>query len=159
MKIFETKHDFTTSLRKALDDIDAKWESYTGLIVPGSHTPHQVEEKIKAIQHARENEIPALLICFGHQLAAIEYARNIMGIRDATSEEFGTPGTMVVKKGMNLRVGEFDGESYWNNYYVTIPWTKPPYFFTTQAHPEYQSSKKKPHPLLVSFIDLCRSAA
>lgn len=156
MKIFESKHDFTTSLRKALDDIDPKWESYPGLIVPGSHTPHQVEEKIKAIQRVREHGTPFLGICFGHQLAAIEYARNVLGITDATSEEFSETGTFVIKKGTSLRVGEFDGQSYWNNYYVAIGWTKPPHFFTEQYHPEYQSSKKKPHPLLVSFLNYAR---
>lgn len=157
MKLFESPYDFTTSLRKALSDIDPKWETYLGLIVPGSHTPHQVEEKISYIHHARIAGVPFLGICFGHQLAAIEYARYVLKIQDATSEEFGIPGTYVVKKRDQLKVGEHGGESYWSNYQVAIEWEKPRNFFTSQFHPEYESSKQFAHPLLGSFLDYART--
>lgn len=158
MKIFESQHDFTTSLRAALTDIDPQWDHYRGLIVPGSHTPYQVEEKIEEIYKARLYELPFLGICLGHQLAAIEYARNILGIADATSEEFGDEGTPVVtKRKHGMKVGEVDGETYWSNYDVSIGWTKPPHFFTAPFHPEYQSSKAKPHWLLVAFLNYARS--
>lgn len=161
MKIFESPYDFTTSLRKALDDIDPYWESYRGLIIPGSHTtiPQEMEERISAITTARETGEPFLGICLGYQLAAIEYARTIMGIRDATSEEWSKQGTFVVKKRKEgLNVGEKDGQTYWNNYEVTIPCTFPEWFFVCQFHPEYQSAKEKPHPILTEFINTCRSA-
>lgn len=151
MLIFDSPNDFTTTLRKALDEIDPEWERYNGLIVPGSHTPYQVEEKIEAIKRARESKTPALLICFGFQLGAIEYARNVLGIKDATSEEFGE-GTFVVKKRPALKVGEQDGESYWSNYEVAIEWTWPEWFFATPYHPEYQSSEHSPHPFLMDFL-------
>ncbi|MCB0356100.1 MAG: gamma-glutamyl-gamma-aminobutyrate hydrolase family protein, partial [Bdellovibrionales bacterium] len=47
-----------------------------------------VEGKIAAIRYARENEIPFFGICYGMQLASIEFARNVCGIKDATSREF-----------------------------------------------------------------------
>lgn len=148
-------NDFSTTVKKALGEIDPDWESYPGLVICGTHSPHDVEGMIAEIARARESGLPFLGICFGHQLAAIEYARNVLGIQDATSEEFGT-GTFVVKKLPELNVGLKDGETYWNNYEVTIETKHPEHFITCQYHPEYQSSIDKPHPLLVKFIDECK---
>lgn len=58
------------------------------ILVPGGFGERGAEGKIVAIQYARENKIPFLGICFGMQLAAIEFARNVCGIKDATSREF-----------------------------------------------------------------------
>ena len=151
MIFFESEYEFTTTLRKALDDIDPQWETYKGLIVSGSHTPHMVEEKLAAIKQAREEGYPFLGICFGYQLATIEYARNVMNIKDATSEEFGE-GTFVVKKREGLKVGQKNGESWWSNYEVAINWDPPKNFYVTPFHPEYQSSPERPHPLLLHFL-------
>lgn len=148
-------NDFNTSVEKALTEIDKNWRNYNGLVICGTHTPHNVEEMIESIRIARELQVPFLGICFGHQLCAIEYARNIMGVKDATSEEFGT-GTYVVKKLPRMKIGLHDGESYWNNYEVVIKPPKQKDFFTCQYHPEYQSSKEKPHPLLVEFLEACK---
>ena len=155
-------NNFKTSVEKALTEIDPKWESYNGLIICGTHTPHDTEYMIDRIRMAREKKIPSLFICAGHQLCAIEYARNVLGIEDATSEEFGK-GTFVVKKRKEgLKVGLIDGESWWNNYEVDylllngFERDKPPYFVTCQFHPEYQSSADKPHYLLVKFLNLCK---
>ena len=84
----EVLNDFNTTVEKALSEIDQDWRSYSGLIVCGTHSPHDVDEMIKQIKWYRENGAPFLGICFGHQLAAIEYARNVLGIQSATSEEF-----------------------------------------------------------------------
>ena len=126
-----------------------------GLVICGTHNPHDVEFLIDKIKEAREKRKPFLGICFGHQIAAVEYARTVLGIKDATSEEFGQ-GTFVVKKRDKLKVGLNGGQSYWNNYEVVIDWEKPDWFITTQFHPEYQSMPGKFHPLLVKFIDLCK---
>ncbi len=150
-------NDFDTNLKRALTEIDSNWNSYNGLVICGTHTPHHTEEMIDLIKNAREKQIPFLGICFGHQLAAIEYARNVWGIKDATSEEFGT-GTFVVEKRKDLNIGHHNGESYWNNYEVTIDWDKPKHFITTQYHPEYESRKDKPHPLLIQFLTLCKES-
>lgn len=153
-------NDFSTSVKKSLDEIDPYYQNYPGLVICGSHTPNNMEYMINEIKEARENNIPFLGICFGHQLAAIEYARNVLGIKDATSEEFGK-GTLVVhKRDAGLKVGLYDGETYWNNYEVTPEflesWKKPDNFFTTQAHPEYQSRKGEFHPLLIQFLEQCK---
>lgn len=154
-------NDFSTSVQKAFSEIDPKWRDYPGLVVCGTHNPHNPEIMIDEIQVARERRIPFLGICFGHQLAAIEYARNVMGIKDAVSEEWGH-GTFVVKRRPEgLKIGLHDGESYWNNFEVDIKYSGqmryPSCFFTSQSHPEYQSSKRKPHPLLVKFLQYARN--
>ena len=159
MLFIKDKNDFTTTVEKALDEIDDQWRTYQGTLIVGSHTPTDVESKLFAICQARENNTPFLGICFGHQLAAIEYARNVLGIKDATSEEFGQ-GTFIVKKLLQLNVGLHDGESYWNNYEVDqefeTKWEKADNFITVQYHPEYQSSKERPHPILIKFINVCK---
>jgi CTP synthase (UTP-ammonia lyase) len=147
--------DFTSSVQKAFDEIDPNWRSYDGLVICGTHTPSGTEVLIEKIKEARDTKRLFLGICFGHQLAAIEYARTVKGIVDATSEEFGQ-GTFVVKKRDTLKVGLHDGESYWNNYEVAIEWEKPDWFITCQFHPEYTSSIDHPHPLLVHFLNLCK---
>jgi len=67
---------------KALSDVDA-------ILVPGGFGERGVSGKLAAIQYARENNKPYLGICFGMQLAVIEHARNVLGIKDAASTEFG----------------------------------------------------------------------
>lgn len=143
-------------MEKSLFEIDSKWMDYDGLIICGTHSPQNVEFLIGKIEEARENKKPTLLICFGHQLGAVEYARNVLGIKDATSEEFGE-GTFVVKKRTELKVGLHEGESWWSNYEVVIETKYPDNFVTVPYHPEYQSSEEKPHPILKKFIELCKN--
>lgn len=154
-------NDFNTSVKKALSEIDPNWKDYEGLIICGTHDPNNTEDLIDMIKDVREKNIPFLGICFGHQLACIEYCRNVLGIKDATSEEFGK-GTFVIKKTKELKVGLIDGESYWNNYEVDSSilkqWNKSDNFITCQFHPEYQSSKDKNHPVLVEFIKASKKA-
>ncbi len=59
-----------------------------GVLVAGGFGERGVEGKIQAIQYARENNIPFLGICLGMQLAMVEFARNVLGIKEATSVEF-----------------------------------------------------------------------
>lgn len=63
-------------------------KSFDGIIVPGGFGNRGTEGKIKAIQYCRENKIPFLGLCLGLQLSVIEFARNVAGIKDATSREF-----------------------------------------------------------------------
>lgn len=58
-----------------------------GVIVPIGWGPRGVEGKIKAIQYARENKIPYLGLCYGMQLAVVEYARNVIGLTGAHTFE------------------------------------------------------------------------
>ena len=59
-----------------------------GIVVPGGFGVRGTEGKIQAIQYAREQKIPYLGLCLGMQLAVIEFARNVAGVPQATSEEF-----------------------------------------------------------------------
>ena len=63
-------------------------EGVDAVLVPGGFGLRGVEGKIKAVQYARENNIPYLGICLGMQVAVIEFARNVLGWTDANSTEF-----------------------------------------------------------------------
>jgi CTP synthase len=69
-----------------------------GIVVPGGFGMRGTEGKIKAIEIARKNKIPYLGLCFGMQLAVIEFARNIAGIPQATSQEFIDEGDQTPKR-------------------------------------------------------------
>ncbi len=58
-----------------------------GILVPGGFGSRGSEGKILAVQYAREKKIPFLGICFGFQLAVIEYSRNVLGLKNANSTE------------------------------------------------------------------------
>lgn len=58
------------------------------ILVPGGFGTRGVEGKIQAVRYARENNVPYLGICLGMQLAVIEFARHVMGWKDAHSTEF-----------------------------------------------------------------------
>jgi CTP synthase len=59
-----------------------------GILVPGGFGNRGVEGKILAVKYARENKIPYFGICLGMQLAVVEFARNVAGLKNANSEEF-----------------------------------------------------------------------
>ncbi|MCH5284626.1 MAG: CTP synthase [Akkermansiaceae bacterium] len=63
-----------------------------GILVPGGFGTRGIEGKIKAVRYAREKNIPFLGICLGMQVAVIEFARNVLGKKEANSTEF-TPDT------------------------------------------------------------------
>lgn len=93
-----------------------------GIIVPIGWGNRGVEGKIEAIKFARENKIPYLGLCFGMQLACVEFARNVVGLKDANSEEVNPkskhhiihsipfdPKYQVIKgEGTSMRLGAFD---------------------------------------------------
>lgn len=62
-------------------------KSVAGIIVPQGWGSRGVEGKLKAVQFARENNIPYLGLCFGMQMAVIEFARNVLGLKRANSTE------------------------------------------------------------------------
>ena len=70
------------------ENILNKLSKCDGILVPGGFGERGAEGKILAIEHARKNNIPYFGICFGMQLAVIEMARNLLGIKDANSSEF-----------------------------------------------------------------------
>ncbi|MBX3039967.1 MAG: CTP synthase [Bdellovibrionaceae bacterium] len=91
-----------------------------GILVPGGFGSRGVDGKLAAIRYAREKQVPYFGICLGMQLASIEFARNVCGIRDATSREFvseNTRGNIVIdfmqeqraitNKGGTMRLGAY----------------------------------------------------
>lgn len=69
-------------------DIDATLRELQGIIVPGGFGQRGIEGKIQAISYCRRRRVPFLGICYGMQLAAIEFARHELGLRAASSAEF-----------------------------------------------------------------------
>ncbi len=68
------------NVAKKLKDID-------GVVVPGGFGNRGIEGKIETIKYVRENKIPFLGICLGMQMAVVEFARNVLGLKDADSAE------------------------------------------------------------------------
>ena len=66
----------------------AQLAKYDAILVPGGFGKRGVEGKIAAARFARENKVPYLGICLGMQVATIEYARNVAGLKNANSTEF-----------------------------------------------------------------------
>ncbi len=92
-------------------------EKVDGILVPGGFGSRGTEGKIKAIQFAREKKKPFFGICLGLQLSVIEFARNVVGMKDATSMEFSEKGNFVVhymtgqreaQKGGSMRLGAYE---------------------------------------------------
>lgn len=69
---------------------------FDGVIVPGGFGTRGIEGKIAAIRYLRENNIPFLGLCYGMQLATIEFARNVAGIKDANTEEVDPDGKNLI---------------------------------------------------------------
>lgn len=73
-------------------DVKEELKDLRGILIPGGFGERGIEGKIAAIRYARENKIPFFGICLGMQLAVIEFARNVLKISRATSEEFRQEG-------------------------------------------------------------------
>jgi len=78
------------------NEIKQKLKNVSGILIPGGFGKRGTEGKIAAINYARRNNIPFLGICFGMQMAVIEFARNKLNIKNATSSEFGPSKSSVV---------------------------------------------------------------
>ena len=74
---------------ETMDNLSGFFENANAILVPGGFGERGSEGKIKAIQYAREQNIPFLGICFGMQMAVIECARNLANLTNASSSEFG----------------------------------------------------------------------
>jgi CTP synthase len=77
-------------------DIAARLEPMHAILVPGAFGERGAAGKIEAIRFARERKVPYFGICFGMQMACVEGARNLLGIADASSTEFGKTTEPVV---------------------------------------------------------------
>ena len=99
-------------------NVDKKLSHLSGIIVPGGFGDRGIEGMVLAAQFARTNKLPYFGICLGMQIAVIEYARNVAGLKDACSGEFHDatdtkvidfmPGQSdAVDKGGTLRLGSY----------------------------------------------------
>ena len=77
-------------------EIKNKLKNVSGILIPGGFGKRGTEGKIAAIHYARKYKIPFLGICFGMQMAIVEFARSELKIKNATSSEFGNAGTPIV---------------------------------------------------------------
>ena len=100
------------------DNVKEKLNGVSGVIVPGGFGSRGIEGMITAANFARENVFPYFGICLGMQIACIEYARNVLGLKDANSGEFDAdckhkvidfmPGQSdEINKGGTLRLGAY----------------------------------------------------
>ena len=90
-----------------------------GIIVPGGFSFRGTEGMIEAIRYARENDIPCFGICLGMQMMSIEFARNVLGIKNASSQEFNIKNSeniislmenqkTILNLGGTMRLGAYD---------------------------------------------------
>jgi CTP synthase len=80
--------EYVNSEKVTVKNVEKKLKGLDGILVPGGFGSRGVEGKILSIKYARENKIPFFGICLGMQCACIEFARNVIGLEGANSEEF-----------------------------------------------------------------------
>jgi CTP synthase len=90
----------------------SKLKSYDGVVVPGGFGSRGIEGKILAIEYVRKNKIPYLGLCYGMQLAVIEYARHVAGIKGATSRELNPKSSECVIDVMDSQKEKLKKEEY-----------------------------------------------
>ncbi len=102
----------------SMKDVKEKLYGVSGIIVPGGFGSRGIEGKIKVIEYARKNNIPFLGLCYGLQLAVVEFARNVCGLKDANTTEVDekTKNPVVdilpeqknvTEKGATMRLGKY----------------------------------------------------
>ena len=130
ISVIESLHHagFANNVNVEVDLVDAEkvneetakdiLSKYDGIIVPGGFGTRGIEGKIATIKYARENKVPFLGICLGMQMAVVEFARDVLGLKDANSAEFDEKTKNPVihimeeqkkvnKKGGTMRLGAY----------------------------------------------------
>ena len=79
-----------------VSEIKNKLKNISGILIPGGFGKRGTNGKIEAIKYARINKIPFLGICYGMQMAIIEFARNKLNLKNATSSEFDKKGLAII---------------------------------------------------------------
>ena len=111
VKLIDSEKITRENVKEQLENMDA-------IIVPGGFGDRGIEGMIETIRYVRENKIPFLGICLGMQMTVVEFARNVLGLKDANSEEFNTDTQNQVihimeeqkninKKGGTMRLGAY----------------------------------------------------
>ncbi len=102
-------------------DPAARLKAAHAIIVPGGFGDRGIQGKVNAVRYARENDVPILGICLGLQVMVIEFARHVLGLKDANSREFDakSPNPVidimegqkdVTRKGATMRLGAYPCE-------------------------------------------------
>jgi CTP synthase len=110
--------DYIDSEELESGNVEARLSRHDAILVPGGFGDRGAEGKILAIQFARENDIPFFGICLGMQMAVVEYARNVCGLKGANSAEFDPQAEHLVvdimpdqrgveDKGATMRLGAY----------------------------------------------------
>ena len=100
------------------ENVDETLKGSDGILIPGGFGNRGIEGKILAAGYARKNNVPFLGICLGMQIAVIEFARSVCGMKDANSGEFDneTPNKVIdfmpdqneeIAKGGTMRLGSY----------------------------------------------------
>ena len=111
VKLIDSEKITRENVKEQLENMDA-------IIVPGGFGDRGIEGMIETIRYVRENKIPFLGICLGMQMTVVEFARNVLGLKDANSEEFDKDTQNQVihimeeqkninKKGGTMRLGAY----------------------------------------------------
>ena len=117
--VTKVKLKFIDSERIENFGLEDQFQDVDGILVPGGFGSRGIEGKIRAVQHARENNIPYFGICLGMQMAVVEFARNVCKLTKANSTEF-DPETRfpvihlmetqrsITDKGGTMRLGAYE---------------------------------------------------
>lgn len=87
-------------------------KKYDGIVVPGGYGSRGVEGNLKVARFARENKIPYFGLCYGMQMMVIEYARNILGLKDANTREVNPSSKNIVIDVMESQKEHLKNNSY-----------------------------------------------
>lgn len=166
----------TTEIEEGKITAEESLKDIKGLIVPGGFGSRGTEGKIEVIKYARENNIPFLGLCYGLQLAVIEFARNICKIEKAGSTEISKDCEEIIcilpeqekimKKGGTMRLGSYEavldeGSKIQKLYESNIAHERHRHRY--EVNPEYHSALKEnglrlsgmnKEKTLVEFIEL-----
>ncbi|HLC90735.1 MAG TPA: CTP synthase [Candidatus Nanoarchaeia archaeon] len=118
----EVKIDFVSTVAIEEQGAEKLLKKADGIIVPIGWGKRGAEGKIQAIQYARENNVPYLGLCYGMQLACVEFARTVCGLKDADTEEnspetknkiihsipFNEKYQVIKGEGTSMRLGAYD---------------------------------------------------
>ncbi len=162
-----------------VSEIKSKLKHISGILIPGGFGKRGTTGKIESIKYARKNKVPFLGICYGMQMAIIEFARNQLNLKKATSSEFDRNGIPVIglinewikdgktikgtdkNLGGTMRLGSYDAKLQNMSFSGLSPdgflpeiieLKNHPWFIGVQFHPEFKSRPFAPHPLFSSFI-------
>ena len=100
------------------ENVKEQLKEMDGIVIPGGFGDRGIDGMIETVKYVRENNVPFLGICLGMQMAVVEFARDVLGIQDADSEEFNkeTPNQVIHimeeqknihKKGGTMRLGAY----------------------------------------------------